>query len=331
MLRTRRLRKTPSLRRLFADVHVGTQDMVMPLFAVEGNDIHEHVGGVEWLTRLSPDVIARKVEQLLEVGISAVLLFGVPGEKPNNGEVSPLAFDEKGPAQSAIRTLKASFGDDLTVIADVCLCAYTSHGHCGLLRGDTVDNDATLELLGKVAVSTAAAGADVVAPSAMMDGQVRAVREALDAAGFKDTAILSYSAKHASSLYRPFREAARSAPSRGDRKSYQMAYTTRREALREALTDVEEGADAVMVKPALFYLDVISRLKARIDVPLAAYMVSGECMMVHQYAAQTGPEDAVDLEPLAESLVAVKRAGADVIITYFAEIAAKAFPGGIPS
>ncbi len=311
--RPRRLRRTPVLRRMVRETRLTPEGLIQPLFVQEGEGVRREIPSMPGQFRFSVDTLVREAETLVDLGIAGVILFGIPAQKD---EVGSEAYAEGGVVQRAIRALKDAIGDQLVVIADVCLCEYTSHGHCGVIRNGTVDNDATLELLGRTAVSLARAGADVVAPSAMMDGQVQAIREALDREGFVDVAIMSYAAKFASGFYGPFREAAESAPSFGDRRAYQMDPANAREAIREILLDDAEGADILMVKPALPYLDVLVRAREITWKPLAAYQVSGEYAMIRA-AARAGwiAERGVILE----SLLAIRRAGADLILTYFAK------------
>jgi porphobilinogen synthase len=290
--------------------------LVQPLFVRPGHEVREEIGAMPGQFRLSPDELPAEAARLRAAGVGAVLLFGLPGDKDDQGSG---AWADDGIVQQALRTLRAA-DPELTLIADVCLCEYTSHGHCGVIAGDTVDNDATLPLLARSAISLAAAGADVVAPSAMMDGQVAAIRRALDGEGRQDVAILAYAAKHASAFYGPFRDAADSAPQRGDRKSYQMDPANGREALREIDADLAEGADMIMVKPALPALDILAAARGRTNVPLAAYQVSGEYASLVA-AAQNGWLDR--RAAALESLTAIARAGADLIITYFAAEAAE--------
>jgi porphobilinogen synthase len=318
--RPRRLRRTPALRRMVRETALSAADMIAPLFIVEGRDVVNPIGSMPGHAQRSVDRIADEIDALVEARIPAVLLFGIPAKKDANGSG---AWDADGPVPSAIRAIKER-APDLAVIADVCLCEYTDHGHCGVLSpepgsGDVL-NDPTLDLLARSAVAYADAGADIVAPSAMMDGQVAAIRGALDQAGHTQTPILAYAAKFASAFYGPFREAAESTPRFGDRRAYQMDPANGREALREVALDVAEGADMLMVKPAGAYLDIIHDVRARYDLPLAAYQVSGEYAMI-KAAAQNGWID----EPRAalESLIAIKRAGADMIITYYAREAAR--------
>jgi porphobilinogen synthase len=314
--RARRLRKNENFRRLIRETSLSVDDLVYPLFAVPGKNFKKPILSMPGQFQLSVDNIAKEAQKACELGIPAVLLFGIPAKKD---EMATGAFAKDGIIQQAIKRIKNET-PDILVITDVCLCEYTSHGHCGMLEKDCVQNDATLEVLAETALSQARAGADMVAPSAMMDGQVAAIREALDENSFEDTPIMAYAAKYSSSFYGPFREAAESAPQFGDRKSYQMDPANADEAIREISLDVGEGADIIMVKPALAYLDIICRAKQEFDLPLAAYNVSGEYSMI-KAAAQIGWLD--EEKAMIESLTAIKRAGADIIITYFAPQMAK--------
>ena len=314
--RARRLRKNENFRRLIRETSLSVDDLVYPLFAVSGKSVKKPINSMPGQFQLSVDYITKEAQKAHELGIPAVLLFGIPAKKD---EMAIGAFAKDGIVQQAVLRIKNEVPDVL-VITDVCLCEYTSHGHCGMLEKDCVQNDATLEVLAETAVSQARAGADMVAPSAMMDGQVAAIREALDENSFEETPIMAYSAKYASSFYGPFREAAESAPKSGDRKAYQMDPANSDEAIREIGLDVSEGADIIMVKPALAYLDIIYRAKQEFDLPLAAYNVSGEYSMI-KAAAQVGWLD--EEKAMVESLTAIKRAGADIIITYFAPQMAK--------
>jgi porphobilinogen synthase len=314
--RARRLRKNENFRRLIRETSLSVDDLVYPLFAVPGKNFKKPILSMPGQFQLSVDNIAREAQKASELGIPAVLLFGIPAKKD---EMATGAFAKDGIVQQAVKRIKNEV-PDILVITDVCLCEYTSHGHCGMLEKDCVQNDTTLEVLAETAVSLACAGADMVAPSAMMDGQVAAIREALDENSFEDTPIMAYAAKYASSFYGPFREAAESAPQFGDRKTYQMDPANADEAIREITLDVGEGADIIMVKPALAYLDVIYRAKQEFDLPLAAYNVSGEYSMI-KAAASLGWLD--EEKAMVESLTAIKRAGADIIITYFAPQMAK--------
>ncbi len=312
-VRMRRVRRTSAMRDMLQGVRIHPSNLVYPIFVDETAQAPAAIEAMPDYYRLPVQQVVAEVRQAVEQGIKAVLLFGVPSQKDETGSS---AFADNGAVQKAIRELKNEFGDELVVMTDVCLCEYTTHGHCGIVKNGEVMNDLTLEILQKVAVSQAQAGADVVAPSAMMDGQVRFIREALDDTGFNQVAIMAYSAKYASSLYGPFREAADCKPTFGSRKSYQMGYRNPTEALREIELDVNEGADMIMVKPALAYLDIIHLAKSRFNVPVAAFNVSGEYAMV-KAAAKNGwiDENAVILE----LLTAIKRAGSDLIITYFAK------------
>ena len=318
--RLRRNRRTATLRRLVREHDVSPRNFIYPLFVREGAGTKEEIGAMPGQYRYSVDLLADEVREIAQLGIPAVLLFGLPDAKDAHGTASA---DPAGVVQSAIRACKQAC-PDLAVITDVCLCAYTDHGHCGVVRKDVVDNDATLPLLAKMAVSHAQAGADVVAPSAMMDGQVQAIREGLDDARLESTSIMGYSAKFASAFYGPFREAADSAPQFGDRRSYQMDPPNIREALREVQADVEQGADFVMVKPGLAYMDVVRAVRESFDLPVAVYNVSGEYSMV-KAAAERGwiDEKALTLE----LLTGFRRAGADLIITYHAKEAARWLAG----
>jgi porphobilinogen synthase len=313
--RLRRLRRTPALRRLVAEATVTVDDLVAPLFVREGIDAAQPIASLPGVVQHTRESLRKEVRELADLGLPAVILFGVPEHKDPEGSG---AYDSDGIVQMALRDLRDEVGDSLVLIADLCLDEYTDHGHCGVVRADghDVDNDATLELYARIAIAQSDAGADIVAPSGMMDGQVGAIRTALDGAGQHDVAILAYAAKYASALYGPFREAVDvTIGGGGDRKGYQQDWHNRREALAEVELDVAEGADIVMVKPALAYLDVIAAVRSRVDLPVAAYHVSGEYAMV-KAAAERGWIDgpAVALE----HLTAVKRAGADIILTYFA-------------
>ncbi|HEX7119934.1 MAG TPA: porphobilinogen synthase [Longimicrobiales bacterium] len=310
--RPRRLRRTEALRRMVRETQLTPSDLILPYFVVPGSGVRRPVGAMPGVSQLSVDEMVRDAAEAHELGIPAVILFGIPESKD---EVGSAAYAEDGVIQRAVRALKSQL-PDLIVITDVCLCEYTSHGHCGVVRDGAVANDETLELLARQALSHARAGADIVAPSDMMDGRIGAIRRALDDEGFADVAILSYAAKYASAFYGPFREAAESAPQFGDRRSYQMDPANGDEALREVGLDIEEGADILMVKPALPYLDVLWRVKRRTEYPVFAYHVSGEYAMVRA-AGERGWLDADAV--LHESLVAIKRAGADMIITYWAK------------
>lgn len=309
--RARRLRKNENFRRLIRETKLSVDDLVCPLFAVTGKSVKKPINSMPGQFQLSVDYIAKEAQKAYDLGIPAVLLFGIPEKKD---AMATGAFAKDGIVQQALKRIKNDV-PDILVITDVCLCEYTSHGHCGMLEKDNVQNDETLEVLAETALSHARAGADMVAPSAMMDGQVAAIREALDENAFEALPIMAYSAKYASSFYGPFREAAESAPQSGDRKAYQMDPANADEAIREISLDVNEGADIIMVKPALAYLDIICRAKQEFDVPIAAYNVSGEYAMI-KAAAQLGWLD--EERAMMESLTSIKRAGADIIITYFA-------------
>jgi len=315
-LRLRRLRRTEPLRALVQENRVDIGDLVYPIFVVEGQGIKQELSSMPGIFRFSPDQLPLEVEEIARLKIPAVLLFGIPQHKD---EVGSSAYHPQGVIPKAIRAIKKAV-PELLVITDVCLCEYTSHGHCGVVVNGDVDNDQTLPLLAQTALSHAEAGADIVAPSDMMDGRVKAIRESLDTNGFQNIPILSYAAKYASAFYGPFREAAESAPQFGDRLSYQMNPPNVREALREVEEDIKEGADIIMVKPALAYLDVIRRVRDTFNHPLAAYNVSGEYALV-KAAMQMGWLD----EPrvVMEILTAIKRAGADIIITYHAKDVAR--------
>ena len=311
-LRLRRLRRTEGLRALVRENSVSITDLVYPLFAIEGKGIKQEIASMPGIFRFSPDQLLPEVEEIARLGIPAIILFGIPERKDETGSS---AYDSEGVVQQAIRTIKKSM-PQLLVITDVCLCEYTSHGHCGVIANGDVDNDQTLPLLAKTALSHAEAGADIVAPSDMMDGRIKVVREMLDTNGFQHIPILSYAAKYASAFYGPFREAVGSAPQFGDRRSYQMDPPNVWEALREVEQDINEGADIVMIKPALAYLDVIRRVRDAFNYPVAAYSVSGEYTMV-KAAARQGWLD--EKSVVLEILTAIKRAGADITITYHAK------------
>ena len=319
--RLRRLRRTPALRRMVRETKLAPDDLILPLFACPGTGVARPVSSMPGVFQHSVDQIVEASREAAGDGIGSVILFGLPEKKDAVGSA---AWSADGIVQRAVRALKAEL-PELVVIVDVCFCEYTDHGHCGVLDGHEVDNDATLENLAKQSVSLAEAGADIIAPSDMMDGRIGAVREALDGAGFAQTPILSYAAKFASGFYGPFREAAESTPAFGDRRSYQMDPANGREALREAAEDVAEGADLLMVKPALPYLDVIASLRYEFDLPLAAYHVSGEYAML-KAAAERGWIDYDRV--MMESLLSIRRAGADLILTYCAREAARLLAKG---
>ncbi|WP_299226031.1 porphobilinogen synthase [Sulfurihydrogenibium sp.] len=314
--RLRRLRKNENIRRLVRENHLFVDDLIYPIFIEDGKDIKKEIPSMPGIFRWSLDRVNEELDEVVNLGIPAVLLFGIPSHKD---EVGSDTWNEEGIIQRAIRHIKKHY-PNLYVITDVCFCEYTSHGHCGVLHDHDVDNDLTLENTKKQVVSHAKAGADMVAPSGMMDGVVKTIREALDEAGYKHIPIMAYSAKYASSYYGPFREAADSTPAFGDRRTYQMDPANRREALREVAIDIEEGADIVMVKPALSYLDIIRDLRNTFNVPIAAYNVSGEYSMI-KAAGKLGWID--EKKVMLETLISIKRAGADIIITYFAKEVAK--------
>ncbi|TSA51879.1 MAG: porphobilinogen synthase [Planctomycetaceae bacterium] len=314
--RPRRLRKNASFRRMIRETKLSVDDLVYPLFVTSGRNVKKPINSMPGNFQMSVDHLVKEVQKTKDLGIPAVLLFGIPEKKD---EVGSGAFADDGIIQQATRKIKEKVSD-IIVICDLCLCEYTSHGHCGTIKDNDVDNDATLEILVETALSQAKAGADMVAPSGMMDGGVGAIREALDEEGYDALPIMAYSAKYASCFYGPFREAAEGAPQFGDRKSYQMDPANSDEAIREITLDVEEGADIIMVKPALPYLDIIYRAKEEFDLPIAAYNVSGEFAMI-KAAANLGWLD--EEKAMMEALLSIKRSGADIIITYFARDAAK--------
>jgi porphobilinogen synthase len=321
MFRPRRLREKPLLRKLVRETRLAVEDLVYPVFTVPGRGVREPIPSMPGQFRLSIDELRKEAKDVAGMGIPGLLVFGLPTEKDPRGSE---AYADEGIVQQAVRAVKDTV-PDLLVITDVCLCQYTSHGHCGVVEDGAVRNDPTLELLARTAVSHAEAGADMVAPSDMMDGRVGAIREALDEASYTEVPIMAYSAKYASVFYGPFRDAADSAPQFGDRRSYQMDPANGVEAMREIALDLDEGADIVMVKPALPYLDVISRAKAEFGVPLAAYSVSGEYAMI-KAAGQMGWLD--EERAMLEALTAIRRAGADIVITYFARDAARLLERG---
>lgn len=316
MDRMRRLRKTENIRRMVRENHVTRDELIYPIFVTEGENICNLIPSMPGICQHSIDRLPQELDRVAAAGVSAVLLFGIPAHKD---ELGSGAYDENGITQRAIRLIKESYSD-ITVIADVCLCEYTSHGHCGIVKNGIILNDETLPYLARTAVSYARAGADIVAPSDMMDGRVKVIRDALDSEGFTDIPIMSYSAKFASCYYSPFRDAAHSAPEFGDRKTYQMDIANGREALREVAADLAEGADIVIAKPALGYMDVIKDISIHFNVPIAAYNVSGEYSMV-KAAAMQGWID--EKKMVMENMVGLKRAGADMIITYHALDVAK--------
>jgi len=320
--RTRRLRGSEILRRMTRETRLSSDAIIYPIFIREGKGIEEELPSLPGQMRYSPDTAAKGIDAAMNAGIHSFLLFGIPKTKNENGSG---AYDENGVIQQALKNIKKTFGDDAYIITDVCLCEYTSHGHCGLICDGRIDNDTTLPLLAQTALSHAHCGSDMVAPSAMMDGTVAAIRNILDANSFENIPIMSYAAKYASAFYGPFREAANSAPQFGDRKTYQMDYHNSREALKRIEADIEEGADIIIVKPALPCLDIISQASQQIKLPTAAYSVSGEYAMI-KAAAASGFID--EYKTMCESAVAVFRAGADILITYFAKELAAAIKKG---
>jgi len=314
--RGRRIRRTETLRRMVRETRLSPDNFIYPLFVVHGEGVRKEIGAMPGVFQLSVDEIVKECRECWDLGIPSVILFGIPAEKDETGSEG---WDREGTVQKAVRAIKREV-PEMVVTTDVCLCEYTSHGHCGVIEGEDVLNDPTLELLAKVALSHAEAGADIVGPSDMMDGRIGAVREILDEEGHHDVIIMSYAVKYASAFYGPFREAAESTPQFGDRRAYQMDPPNAVEALREAALDIEEGADIIMVKPALPYLDIIAALRDRYDMPLAAYNVSGEYSMVKA----GGKLDWLNAEGvMMESLISIRRAGAGMILTYFAKEAAR--------
>jgi porphobilinogen synthase len=316
-VRLRRLRKTPAIRDLFQETHLSVKDLIVPIFVEEGLKKAQEIGSMPDIKRYPLSGLAKEVEELSDLGVKAVILFGLPAQKDAKGSS---AFDDRGIVQKSVETIRKSFGEKIAIITDVCLCQYTSHGHCGIVVNGKIDNDSSANTLGKVAVSQARAGADIVAPSAMMDGQVQAIRHALDDAGFTETAIMSYSSKQASPLFAPFRDAAHSAPEFGDRKTYQMPFANPRESMREIEQDIAEGVDAIIIKPAIPNLDLIYQASRAVSLPICAYSVSGEYALM-KAAAMEGWVD--ENAAMTEFLTGIKRAGADMIITYQAKKMAK--------
>ena len=319
--RLRRLRNTEKMRELVQETHLSPSDLICPVFVQEDIETKKQAESMPAIERLPLSDVTNEVQQISDLGIPAVMLFGIPKSKDDEG--TP-AFADDGIVQKAISDIRKNFGDKMVIMADVCLCQYTSSGHCGIIKDKKIHNDTSIATLAKIAVSQAKAGVDVVSPSAMMDGQVVAIRQSLDEAGFSDVGIMSHSAKHRSHFYSPFRDVAHCAPQFGDRKSYQVPYTNPREALREVETDINEGVDIVMIKPALAYLDLISETRKRFNVPVSAYSVSGEYALV-KAAANQGWVDEKDMTN--EILYSIKRAGADMIVTYFAKSFASSFQG----
>ena len=309
--RPRRLRKSKLIRDMIAETTLTKRDLIYPIFIVSGNNIKKEIPSMKDCYHYSVDMLEDEIKELLSLGIKSVLLFGIPEHKD---EIASSAYDDMGVVQQAIKKIK-SITSDIYVITDVCMCAYTSHGHCGILKDDYVQNDETIEYIAKIAVSHAKAGADMVAPSDMMDGRIGKIRQLLDENGYVNTAILSYSAKYASNYYGPFRDAADSAPHSGDRKSYQMDYKNKDEALREVEQDIEQGADMIMVKTALYYMYIIRSVKDKYNMPLLAYSVSVEYTMLKNAVDQ----GVLSKDVIYETMISIKRAGADIIITYFAK------------
>lgn len=313
LVRLRRLRTTPAMRDLLQETRLSPKDLIAPIFVQEGLNRSQQIASMPDIQRIPLSKLVAEVDRTMELGISAIILFGLPLHKGANAES---AFDERGIVQKSIDLLRKHFGNKLAIITDVCLCQYTSHGHCGIVINKKIDNDETIEVLARVAVSHARAGADIVAPSAMMDGQVQALRAGLDDAGFANVAIMGYSAKQASPLYAPFRDAAHSTPEFGDRRTYQMPFSNAREAMREIETDIAEGVDIVMIKPAIPYLDLVYTVRQNTHLPICAYSVSGEYALI-KAAAMNGWID--EKAVMSEFLTSIKRAGADMIITYQAK------------
>ena len=320
--RPRRLRKNPLIRGMVRETRASADSLIYPIFFEEGTNIKAEIAAMEGQYRYSPDRAKEVIDECLSHGVNKVLLFGIPKEKDEKGSQ---AYAENGVVQQAVRAIKEEYKDEVYVITDVCMCEYTSHGHCGILCGHDVDNDKTLKYLAKTAVSHAAAGADMVAPSDMMDSHIAALREGLDDNGFENTPIMSYAVKYASKFYGPFRDAAGSAPSFGDRKTYQMDFHNLREGMKEALIDEAEGADILMIKPALSYLDVIRELSYNTNLPIATYSVSGEYAMIKN-AGKAGLIDEYGI--MCETAVSMYRAGADIIMTYYAKEIADAIRKG---
>ena len=315
--RLRRLRISDKMRELVQQTTLSSKDFICPVFVQEGLKNKVNVESMPEIERLPLVDVNDEVEEISDLGIPAIMLFGIPTLKD---EAGTSAFDNKGIVQKAISKIKENFGDRIVIMADVCLCQFTSTGHCGIIQGNKIDNDTSLDTLAKIAVSQAKAGVDTVSPSAMMDGQVAVIRKALDDEGFKDVSIMSHSAKHRSNFYSPFRDAAECAPKFGDRKTYQVPYTNAREAMMEVETDINEGVDIVMIKPALSYLDLIAETRRKFNIPVSAYSVSGEYALV-KAAAQLGYVNENDITE--EILYSIKRAGADMIVTYFAKSASR--------
>lgn len=320
-VRLRRLRKNKKIRELLEEVRLSTKDFICPIFVQEDLKSRMQVESMPDIERLPLKDVVDEVNSIADLKIPAIMLFGIPAKKDDIGTA---AFSENGIVQRAISEIRKSLDSEIAIMADVCLCQYTTAAHCGLVKGDKIDNDSTLDVLKKIAVSQAQAGVDVVSPSAMMDGQVKAIRQGLDDSGFTDVAIMSHSAKHRSSLYSPFRDMAHCAPKFSDRKTYQLPYTNPTEAMREVEADISEGVDIVMIKPALAYLDLIAKTRSSFNIPISAYSVSGEYSLI-KAAAKQGWID--EREVTMEVLTAIKRAGADMIVTYLSKIAAKTLNG----
>ena len=316
-VRLRRLRRSPAIRDILQETRLSVKDLICPVFVKEGIEKPQTVESMPAIERIPISKLIKNIEAITDLGIRAILLFGIPSHKDDN---ATSAYDDQGIVQQSTDIIRKHFGDNIAILTDVCLCQYSSHGHCGIIKNQTVDNDNTIITLRKVAISHARVGADFVAPSAMMDGQVKAIREGLDNAGYSDTGIIGYSAKHASPLYAPFRDVAHSMPNFGDRRSYQMPTSNAREAIREIEFDINEGVDIIMIKPAIPYLDLIYQAKTKTTLPVCAYSVSGEYALI-KAAADEGwiDENAV----MSEFMVSIKRAGADMIITYYAMQMAK--------
>jgi porphobilinogen synthase len=317
-VRLRRLRRTAAIRDLFQETRLSPKDLIAPIFVQEGLKKPQEIESMPGISRLPLSALAKEVEELSDLGVTAVILFGLPAAKDDRGSS---AFDDRGIVQQSVEALRKGFGDKVAIITDVCLCQYTSHGHCGIVSaGGKIDNDSSAATLGRVAASHADAGADIVAPSAMMDGQVAAIRQALDDAGHADTAIMSYASKQASPLFAPFRDAAHSTPEFGDRRTYQMPFANAREAMREIEQDIDEGADALIIKPAIPNLDLVYRASRETSLPICAYSVSGEYSLIKAAALEGWvDEDAI----MTEFLTSIKRAGANMMITYHAKRMAK--------
>lgn len=322
MNRGRRTRRNDNVRRMVRETRLSKDSLIYPLFLEEGSDIKAHIDAMPGQYRYSPDRVHEIIDECLDHGVNKVILFGIPASKDS---VGTQAYDEDAIVQSGIRKIKEEYGDEIYIVTDVCMCEYTDHGHCGILKDKEVDNDLTLPYLAKIALSHVESGADMIAPSDMMDGRIEKIRKALDEAGYNNIPIMSYAAKYASAFYGPFRDAADSAPSFGDRRAYQMDYHNRMEAIKESIFDANEGADILMVKPALSYLDIIRDVKERTNLPVAAYSVSGEYSMIKN-AGKAGLLD--EYKTMCESTVSIYRAGADILLTYYAMEIADAIQKG---